>query len=87
MRRREFIRIVAGSAASWPLAAPQQTEADAADRRAHEPSHGSQEDQAYLAAFNKPYSNWAGPKAATCRSTTAGPQAMPISFVNTPRNW
>ena len=32
-------------------------------------------------------SNWAGPTAATCGSTIAGPEAMPTTFANTRRNW
>ena len=31
--------------------------------------------------------NWVGPSAATCRSTTAGPLAIPTAFANTRRNW
>ena len=31
--------------------------------------------------------NWAGPTAATCGSTSAGPQAMPTAFAETRRNW
>ena len=45
------------------------------------------EGQARLAAFLKGLSNWAGPRAATCGSTTAGAPAMPSAVVNTRQNW
>ena len=32
-------------------------------------------------------SNWAGPSAATCGSTPAGPRPMPPTFADTRRNW
>jgi ABC transporter substrate binding protein len=32
-------------------------------------------------------SNWAGPSAGMCGSTTAGAPAMPIAFVRSRRNW
>ena len=32
-------------------------------------------------------SNWAGPSAATCGSTSAGPRPMPPTFADTRRNW
>ena len=32
-------------------------------------------------------SYWAGPSAATCGSTRAGPQPMPTTFADTRRNW
>ena len=31
--------------------------------------------------------NWAGPSAATCGSTRAGPRPMPPKFADTRRNW
>ncbi len=81
MRRREFISLLGGSAAAWPLAVrAQQTERM---RRIGVLSGFAADDpewQARIAAFRAAAcSNWAGSTAATCGSITAGPQAMPAA--------
>jgi putative tryptophan/tyrosine transport system substrate-binding protein len=54
MRRRDFIRIVAGSAASWPLAAhAQQTERMRRIGVLMNRATEDREDQGYLAAFRQ----------------------------------
>ena len=88
MRRREFITLIGGAAAAWPLAArAQQTErmrriGVLMNRAADDP-----EGQARLAAFLQGLQQLGWTVAATCGSIPAGAQAMPTAFANTRRNW
>ena len=62
--------------------------ADAAHRRAHD--HALRTIRNFRPASRRSCrgcSNWAGPSAATCGSTSVGPQAMPTAFASTRRNW
>ena len=62
--------------------------ADAAHRRAHGLGRGrSGSAGPHRGVPAGACSNWAGPTAATCGSTPAGPRAMPTTFADTRPNW
>jgi hypothetical protein len=85
MRRRDFIKVIAGSVAAWPLAArAQQGERIRRIGVLMNQAADDPEGHTRLIAFVQALqSNLAGPTAATCGSTRAGLQAIPTAFANT----
>jgi hypothetical protein len=76
MQRRDFIRLLGGATAAWPLAARAQQ----SDRvlRIGVLMAATADDADYQARIaNRACSNWAGAMAAMCTSTRAGPRPSP----------
>ena len=88
MRRRDFITLLGGTAATWPLAA--RTQPREQMKRIGILLPGTADNpvfQGRLAAFYQEWRYWAGASAAMCASIRTGRRPKLRSFANTRRNW
>ena len=88
MRRREFITLLGGAAAAWPLAArAQQRERMRRIGVLMTLAADDPEGQARLAAFLQGLQELGWTDGRNVRIDTAGARAMPTAFADTRRNW
>ena len=87
MRRREFITLLGGAAAAWPLAARAQ-QAGGIRRVGVLTTFGDSDAlaQGWVAAFRKGLDQSGWHDGRNVRSTIAGPPAMPIDCRHSPRS-
>jgi hypothetical protein len=88
MKRRDFITLLGGTAAAWPLAArAQQTRAMRRVGVLMAIAESDPEGQARVRAFHQAMNDLGGPTAEMCGSIFVGLPVMPIAFEPTRQSW
>jgi|SRR5215468_5129848 len=88
VRRRDFIKVIGGSAAVWPLAARAQPgERVRLIGVIHSGAADDPNIKARNAAFLQALQQLGWTDGRTFGSTYVGPRLMPNLFANIPRNW
>jgi hypothetical protein len=86
MQRREFITLLGGAAAAWPLAARAQGERMRRIGILLGAAENDRDEQANLGALREGLAKL-GSKAATCGSTFALARPIPTAYAPMQRSW
>jgi hypothetical protein len=87
MKRREFITLLGGAVAAWPLAARGQPERLRRIDILISTAEDDPDSQIRITTFLQGLQQLGWTEAVTSESTPAGARAIPIAFADMWRNW